>query len=227
MLNPFLESGVVKVPKVFNIGRACTQALGATGPIDLDKTALMVHRRNGQGDQISELSYRELDEQSNRFANALLAQGCVAGDRILLWLPNCQEFPIAFFACLKVGLIAVPASVLLAAEELEYLSRDSGARALVTNAALWERLMQRTPAQHGLEQVILVDQDAKLAVNLMRHLVQGFTQLQEPGQFRNAPEHETLANDPAYLVYTSGTTGYPKRRSARAPGTNRSHTRSI
>lgn len=198
------------IPEYFNIGRACTRA-GLAGPAFCpDQPAIIVHHGevDGENTQIRELSYAELESLSNRFAHALLAQGLVKGDRVLLWLPNCVEFPIAFFACLKAGLIAVPASIMLAAEELEYLANDSGARLLVTNGDLWSRLIKQVPAKHGLEQVILTEAFAS-SMDPESHLLQPFDSLLNSGK-DEAIDVQTRAEDPAYLVYTSGTTGYPK-----------------
>lgn len=205
-----VQESKLGIPEYFNIGQACTLAHRAGASFHADHPAIVVHHGEVDADdtKISELSYAQLDALSNRFAHALLAQGYKQGDRVLLWLPNCIEFPVAFFACLKAGLIAVPASIMLAAEELEFLANDSGARALVTNRELWSRLIRQVPAQHGLEQAILIDEPTQAAA-ADDHLLQSFQTLLDAGS-TTAVGVQTRAEDPAYLVYTSGTTGYPK-----------------
>ncbi|MCK4362835.1 MAG: AMP-binding protein, partial [Dehalococcoidia bacterium] len=58
------------------------------------------------GDE-SMMSYRELDRQCNKLANALLEMGVKKGDRVALLMPNCPQFVISYYAVLKVGAIVV------------------------------------------------------------------------------------------------------------------------
>jgi acetyl-CoA synthetase len=195
----------------FNIGIACTEP--EIKGHSAETTAVIVDQ-DGQTSQ--HLSYAQLAEQSNRFANALHALGSKKQDRIMLWLPNSIAFPIAFFGSLKQGAIAVPCSTLLTGEEIEYLAKDSGAGILVTSSKLWQRFQDAGATSHEFKKVILIDESESPPL-IRQNTVSApppVTILKFHQLIALAPDTAiktgTIANDPAYLVYTSGTTGFPK-----------------
>jgi len=71
------------------------------------------------------LSYRELDMQASRLANALKAHGVQRGDRIAIYLPNIPGFAIGYVAALKAGAIAVSINAIFKSEEVK-LTHDVG-----------------------------------------------------------------------------------------------------
>src|SRR6476619_135239 len=75
------------------------------------------------------LSYRQLDQASDRLAANLAAAGIEPGDRIALQLPNIPQFLISYFGILKAGAVVVPLNVLLRAREIAYHLKDSDAKA--------------------------------------------------------------------------------------------------
>ena len=77
------------------------------------------------------ITYREAEEVSSKFANALLALGLKKGDRVAVFMPNMPQFVFAYFGILKAGGIVVPCSPLYKAKELEFQLRDSGASIVV------------------------------------------------------------------------------------------------
>src|SRR5947209_8362373 len=81
-------------------------------------------------------TYTELDETTDRIAAALLAAGVHAGDRVALFLPNCPELVLAYFACFKVGALAVPLNYRYRQAEAEYAIKHSGARTLIVHESL-------------------------------------------------------------------------------------------
>ena len=76
------------------------------------------------------MTYRELDQASNRVANALVKLGYGRGDNIALMCPNLPYFPIVYFGIIKTGAAVVPLCVLFKASEIEYHLRDSEAKAV-------------------------------------------------------------------------------------------------
>ena len=196
----------IKIPEFFNIAVACLDNSYKADSHQSDNIAIIVDE---QGKRLQQLTYDELDKRSNQVAHCLESLGCKKSDRVMLCLPNCMEFPLAFFGAVKLGAIAVPSSMLLSGDELDYLAKDSGAKVLVTTSEHWAKLEKLAGPSHQISSVILVDkkqpsQDTTSSVKLYSWQ----TELHAASdQF---DPYQTKANDPAYLVYTSGTTGYPK-----------------
>ena len=192
------------IPEFFNIGQACTAS--HKNKENEEKIAMIV-----EDDELgnSEITYQELNRRSNQFGQLLVNLGIKIQDRVLIRLPNSLDYPISFLGAMKCGAISVPTSTLLAPEELVYIIKDSGARALVIDKKAWQFIQPE-----------LQKSDCK---NLRFILLSGKGEFQSQEQFILLDIHEELnkitainpfyktkAEDPAYLVYTSGTTGYPK-----------------
>ncbi len=79
-----------------------------------------------------EFTYQELLAMIDAFATALESLGVKKGDRVAIHLPNCTQFPIAFYGAMAIGAIAVPCNVMYVARELIYQLNDSGAATIVT-----------------------------------------------------------------------------------------------
>jgi hypothetical protein len=147
--------------------------------------AAMIHERfDGT---VREVKWGELQDMANRFANVLVAHGVQKGDRVAMLLPPEAETAAAFFGTWKVGAILLSMSVLYGDEGIRHRVVDSQAKVLVTNQANADRIEPSL-----VEQILILD-DALLA--------QGSTEFQTA---------DTLAEDPAQLYYTSGTTGLAK-----------------
>ena len=197
------DSKPIPIPEYFNIAHACTEP--EVSGHHLDQLAIIVDTES----QVQQLTYRELAAGSNRLANVLQALDCRQGDRVMLCLPNCIEFPLAFFGALKLGAIAVPSSMLLSGDELDYLAQDSGANILITTPEHWSKLDSLASPSHSLSFVILISEEAFTASPDTKPAIVNWQEAlsQASDHFQTC---HTLSDDPAYLVYTSGTTGYPK-----------------
>ncbi len=194
-----------QLPAQFNIGQACVDQQINLGN---GEQAAFILEDSELG--TSQLSYQQLSDQSNRFANLLTSLECVSQERVLIRLPNSLEYPIAFFGCLKYGAVAVPTSTLLAADEVAYLAKDSQASILVTHKKMWPNLAQALGQSSTVKRVLLMGEgDIRQLpqANNIQLLDLAEALSNQSADFNCAP---TSPNDPAYLVYTSGTTGYPK-----------------
>lgn len=178
------------VPEFLNIGVACTDAHLGT---DAEPRVAMIVEDDARA--TSSITYGELATRTSRFAQLLRNLGVGVGERVLVRLPNSIDYPTAFFGTMKRGAIAVPTSTLLTAEEVRYLVEDSGAAAIVIDPQSWSSMRSTIENRGKLEHVIL-------AGEALDGVLAGVKDVQAA--------HRTRANDPAYLVYTSGTTGYPK-----------------
>ena len=142
-----------------------------------------------------------LKDLSNRLANALAGLGAARGDRVAILLGQGLACGLAHLAAYKAGMIALPLFTLFGEEALEYRLADSGARVLVTDSANLpkvEAIRERLP---GLEHVILADGAASHDLSLAELLDRA------SGDFMPVA---TAADDPALIIYTSGTSGQPK-----------------
>lgn len=195
-----------QIPEYFNIGVACSDK--HLGTAQANEIAMIV-----EDDALgtSTITFAELALKTNLFAQVLRDLGVKVGDRVLIRLPNSLDYPIAFLGAMKMGAISVPTSTLLTAEEVAYLAKDSGAAVLVTDATAWSAMQSQLEGALGntpnLKHVLLTQltqaiAPSKLAVHDLE------LTMASVGVVEEMPI--TKAEDPAYLVYTSGTTGYPK-----------------
>jgi acetyl-CoA synthetase len=190
------------IPEFFNIGVACTDAHAGTAA---ESQIAMIVEDDSLGE--SQATYAELATRTSQFAQLICKHGVVPGDRVLIRLANSLDYPTAFLGAMKAGAISVPTSTLLMAEEVIYLAKDSGAAALTLDHATWANLSTHLNELPNVKLVLLSGKGETVKA-------QGVT-VMELGPALHAitawsAPHATRAGDPAYLVYTSGTTGYPK-----------------
>lgn len=156
------------------------------------------------GDEVR--SFAEMDERSNRLANALLSMGLSKGDRVATLLENSVRCLDADFALAKSGLVRVSLNPRCTAKEIGYIVADSGARAIVFGSGYVEEVERALPQMSSVEHWIKVV-DAVGGSNAVPAL--DFETL-----LANASPHPVNAQinseDLYCLFYTSGTTGKPK-----------------
>ncbi len=149
-----------------------------------------------------QLTYRQLDQASDRVAANLAAAGIKPGDRVALQLPNIPQFLISYFGILKAGAVVVPLNVLLRAPEITYHLEDSGALVLITWAGVLAEAVKGAEAAE-IAAIFAVGHPAGSPGALP------FERLLDAA----APPVEMAMRQPwdtAVIVYTSGTTGRPK-----------------
>ena len=168
-------------PDRLNIARACIEA-ATLDPASRRRPAFTFARDYGNVGGDETWSYGELWERVERIGRGLLARGLNPGDRVLVRLPHSPQYALAFFGATAAGLVPIPASPQLTAEEAAFLLTDSEASATVTTAEL------RVERFDGVEVL-----DSEL------DRLDGAD-----------PLPQTNAEDPAFLIYTSGTTALPK-----------------
>jgi acetyl-CoA synthetase len=145
----------------------------------------------------TEFSFDYFRQRSNRFANTLRAHGFARGDRLAILLPQAPETAIAHLAAFKAGLISVPLFTLFGEEALQFRLSDSGAQGIVTDAAGAEKLRPLRPLLPALRHIYVIGENLSFETAL-HQASDGFVPV------------DTGSDDPALLVYTSGTTGNPK-----------------
>ena len=156
-----------------------------------DKTAILFEGRS--------ITYKELNETVNRLSNAIAVHGIKKGDRVALYLPNIPAFVFCYLAAVKIGAIAVSVNPMLKSEELKYLLTDSGSVMLCT---VGELLANVRPDDYPTVAHVLVCEGNS----------QGNPTMEDWANSGKADSRSAEMNseDPAVLLYTSGTTGFPK-----------------
>lgn len=177
------------VPERFSMARYCLGVAAANRPDAVGLT--VVHDVDAPADEAEHHTFAELDLAARAVGAGLRALGLGRGERVLLRLHGTSAFPIAHLGAMSAGLVPVPTSAMLTPDEAGFVLADSGARAV----ALADDLQLEVPA--GVHVVRPADLDAWVA-----------DARRNPAA---VPDHvDTAADDPAFLVYTSGTTGRPK-----------------
>jgi acyl-CoA synthetase (AMP-forming)/AMP-acid ligase II len=150
-------------------------------------------------------TYAEINMRVNRAASLLLDRGIEPGDRVGFLLMNGTPFYEAYFACAKIGAVAVPLNWRLVADELGYILGNSGAKTLLFDtefAALVESL--HTAGSTEVEDWLQVSTDQPLCA-----FAKDYTALASRGSTEE-PVTRGFDDDNLYIMYTSGTTGLPK-----------------
>lgn len=142
------------------------------------------------------LTYAELGEAVKSLAAFLAARGVVEGDKVAILLPNSVEFAAAFYASASLGAVAVPVNNLCKEGEIRFYVTDSGARVLLTDAALRETA-ERAVSESGAGVSVIRGEGADWSPGVA-----------EDGQCAAAGVE---ADDDAIYLYSTGSTGKPKR----------------
>lgn len=169
-------------------------------------------------------SYARLRKLSERFAGALSDLGVRKGDRVMIYIPNCVQWVIAFLGIQKVGAAFVPVAPIYTSFEIEYMIKDAGVQTVLcqdTNFGYVKEVLDKT----GLKRVIvtnLVDllppwkrYMGTLFDKIPRGKVERDSRVYSlKALLRHAPLRTRVDMDPwkdlSYILYTGGTTGFPK-----------------
>ncbi|CAA9500965.1 MAG: Long-chain-fatty-acid--CoA ligase [uncultured Sphingomonadaceae bacterium] len=157
------------------------------------------------------VSYDAWHRATARLAAEFRARGVAKGDRVAICSRNLPEWPVAFFAAVTLGAIAVPLNAWWTGQELDYGLRDSGAKLLVVDGERWARIAPHMGALPALAHVLVARalgplEGSAAALEEVIGTPNGWAAL--PGA--DLPEADIHPDDPATIFYTSGTTGEPK-----------------
>lgn len=168
-----------------------------------------------------EISFRELDDLSSRFASYLAGLGLKKGDKVAVFLPNCPQFHIAFYGILKLGCVHVPVNPMFKELELTYELNDSGATVIVTldqYVPLVQSVREKTPVHTVLVTRLSDFLPDHPSIPVHKTMADANVDLTETVPFietllaQNAayPYVDVSLDDVVALNYTGGTTGMPK-----------------
>jgi long-chain acyl-CoA synthetase len=169
-------------------------------------------------------SYARLRKLSERFAGALSDLGVRKGDRVMIYIPNCVQWVIAFLGIQKAGAAFVPVAPIYTSFEIEYMIRDAGVQTVLcqdTNFGYVKEVLDKT----GLKRVIVTNL-VDLLPPWKRYMGTLFDKIPRgkvdrdsrvysfKSLLRHAPLRTRVDLDPwkdlSYILYTGGTTGFPK-----------------
>ncbi|MEM9029196.1 MAG: class I adenylate-forming enzyme family protein [Pseudomonadota bacterium] len=170
-------------PPAFNMA---AYAIGRSAHAHPDRIALLVCDRP-EGPPTETWTFADLETACLRIGAGLARSGLNRGDRLIIRLPNTSQFAFVFFGAIAAGYVPVPTSTQLTDRETAFLLRDSSAKLLCSDTAHAPGTVPDGVAQ------LTPDDLAKFQTDLAA-----------------TTYAETAADDPAYLIYTSGTTSQPK-----------------
>jgi len=143
----------------------------------------------------TQLSYRELNQDSNRMANTFLDLGVKKGERVILYLPKSLGFVVAHFALQKIGAIEVPLNPGFKKSEMLYLLEDTEPKLVLSGSEQQSIIKEINP---HLTTIVIATERPYQGLDFFRSASDGL------------PNVAMGAEDPGLIIYTSGTTGKPK-----------------
>src|SRR5207253_2426491 len=152
-------------------------------------------------DTVSELTYSGLQTQSRRLANLLRRLGVRREERVAMIMLDTVDFPVVFLGAIRAGVVPVPLNTLLTSEQYAYVLADCRARVLFVSEALLPVVKDMVGRMPDLEHVVVAGNDAHGHKKLSDELAG------ESDSFVTAATHP---DEPAFWLYSSGSTGMPK-----------------
>ncbi|KJS00792.1 MAG: 4-hydroxybenzoate--CoA ligase [Peptococcaceae bacterium BRH_c4a] len=186
-----MESSQISFPERFNVAEHFVDRNVTLGRGE--KTAIYYGEEK--------ITYREILENVNRTGNALKSLGIGLEDRVLLLLQDCPEFAYSFFGAIKIGAVPIPTNTLLKPGDYRYLLNDSRAKALVVSHELLPAILEVAKDLIYLKHILVVGDPAINTISF-NNLIKDSS--------KDLTAADTSPDDPAFWLYSSGTTGFPK-----------------
>ena len=172
------------------------------------------------------ITYREMDELTDRIAAGLADLGVNKGDRVGLLIPNTPQFVMAYYGILKAGGVVVATNPMYTEREIEHQANDSGMKLMIVMSNFYQRVKNVQP-KTGIEKLIVTNIKETLPpltsilFTLFKEKKAGFrVEIQQgdlwlPDIYKHfkvgdRPEIEVRPDDTAIFQYSGGTTGTPK-----------------
>ena len=156
-------------------------------------------------DTVRELSYGDLQKQSRRVGNMLRRLGVRREERVAMIMLDTTDFPIVFLGAIRAGVVPVPLNTLLTSDQYAYVLADCRARVLFISEALLPVVKDMLGRMPDLEHVVVSGTNAQGSDNGYKKLSDEIAG--ESASFATAATHP---DEPAFWLYSSGSTGMPK-----------------
>jgi len=169
-----------------------------------DKVALIYNNQR--------LTYREVDSLANQLAASLIERGINRQDRVVIFLDNSIESVISLFAILKMGAIFIVLNPTMKSKKLNYILKDSGASALITQKNKSKIVKEAINEASALRHIFWVGSYSQLfetpSSTISSHVWEEVVSTSNPSVL--SPKNRNIDVDLATIIYTSGSTGEPK-----------------
>ena len=190
------------IPERLNIADVCCDRWARTSP---EKVAVIHRFEDGRREV---WTYAQLKAASDSLAAVLAMGGVVRGDRVAILMAQNPRVLVAHFAAMKLGAVSLPLFTLFGDDALRYRLLDSGAKAVIVDGAVEEKLRAITNDLPDLSLILSTRPSTRMSTRAGKgEMTLDDAMAQAPRGFRAAA---TGAEDPAVMIYTSGTTGEPK-----------------
>ena len=183
----------------------------------LRRNAEVVGRETGLIFGNVRLTWCEVNARANAFANELRRMGIQRGDRVALYARNSHQWVEALFGLAKIGAVSVTVNYRLTAAEVEYIIRNSGARAILCGETEADNALKVAAQVDDVKWLIGVGTGTEVGAGTEPRLLRSEVEFADYESFvargdQSEPmlDQPLTFNEPAMLLYTSGTTGFPK-----------------
>lgn len=186
-----MSQTTLNFPKLYNASELLFHNIDAGRA---DKTAIYW--------QDDEVSYGQLADMASRIGNGLKELGVTPGARVMMLVMDTPQFPATFFGAMRAGFVPIPTNTVLPSDNYEYFLKDSEAEAAVVSGQLYAKIKEIRGNCPTLKHVIVVDGENEADTHDFAAVCAAAAADLEPA--------ETSAEDQAFWLYSSGSTGFPK-----------------
>jgi long-chain acyl-CoA synthetase len=168
------------------------------------------------GEEVQEYTNVEIAKEATQLAVGLRRLGIEKGDRIIVMMLNCPEVIISYQAIARAGAIIIPVLPLLKGPEVHYIAENSAAKAVITNPIFLPLLRNALADVPTMRHIISTDRESEERDESGTYTVRAYKDVITRGAafadhyLEDLEEVSLTPDEPAAILYTSGTTGHPK-----------------
>src|SRR5215471_9251200 len=168
------------------------------------------------GEEVRAYTNVEIAQEATQLAVGLRNLGIEKGDRVIVMMLNCPEVIISYQAIARAGAIIIPVLPLLKGPEVSYIAENSAAKAVITSPILLPLLRNALADVPTMKHIISTSIEGLEREESQTHTIHAYKDVVASGaSFANhyledLEEVSLVSDDPAVILYTSGTTGHPK-----------------
>lgn len=198
------------IDKEENMIKFASDLKGITSKYNAADRFIEENVRNGLGNKVAivcgdeQVTYQELLYRVNQFGNALKGLGVENENRMLMVMHDTPENIVAFYGAIKIGALPIPTNTMLQPGDYEYLLNHSRSKVLVIHEDLWSKIKANRERFVFLRHVIVITENTSVEENEI-----DFHELINHAS-PNLESFMSVKDDPAFWLYSSGSTGNPK-----------------